>query len=301
MNKYVMDYYHFSSPTFLTAYHFLMTWSLLEIMCRLNLFKRASTFPEGPRWVLGGATVGGVVFMNFNLKMNSVGFYQLSKLLVIPAIVAYDFVADRKYTPLNKLLSLAILLVGIGLFTVNDVQVNLPGSIIAGIAVICAAVSQTKAGTVQREFAINGASAQHATAFHQFLITLLAALVVETHGSNNLFAHSFDPTELIVVVLTGVVSVSVNVCAFGLIGKTSAITYQVVGHCKTILIFVFGLIMFPARQGETNAQFVKKIAGLVVGMTGMIYYSYLGIRKSTPEPIKADGEKLLNANDEPNR
>jgi solute carrier family 35 protein E3 len=297
MNKYVMDYYHFTSPTFLTAYHFIMTFGLLELMCRLNLFKRAIGFPQIPRLVLAAATVGAVVFMNFNLKLNSVGFYQLSKLLVIPAIVVYDFVAHGKRTPLNRLLSLGILLLGIGLFTISDVQVNLTGSAIAAVAVGCAAVSQTKTGSVQKEFGLNGPNAQHATALYQFVMTLLAALVVETRG---LFAHSFATVEVVIVVLTGFVSLFVNVCAFGLIGKTSAITYQVVGHCKTILIFTFGLIMFPARHEETAAQFARKIAGLVVSMTGMIYYSYLSIKGSTPQPIKADSEKLLTADDEPN-
>jgi solute carrier family 35 protein E3 len=291
-----MDNYHFSSPTFLSAYHFLMTWGVLEIMCRMKLFDRATTFPLLDRWILGAVTVGGVVFMNFTLKMNSVGFYQLSKLMCIPTIVLYNYVVERKTTPFLTLVALAILLVGISLFTVNDVQVNLPGTIIAGFAVVFVASSQTKTGTVQRAFGINGPSAQHATAFLQFLTALVSAFFVETHGSNNLFTHTFETPELIVVILTGFVSVSVNVCAFGLIGKTSAVTYQVVGHCKTILIFVFGLIIFPAKEGETPEQFLKKIAGLVISMSGVIFYTYLELKaKGIPVKTKQkdDAQKLL--------
>jgi solute carrier family 35 protein E3 len=295
MNKYVMDNYHFNSPIFLTAYHFIMTWCLLELMCRVKLFERATNFPQGPRWFLAVATAGGVVFMNFNLKMNSVGFYQLSKLLIIPAIVVYNFFFEGKSTPVPVLCSLAILLIGIALFTVNDVQVNLPGSFIALLAVIFVAVSQSKTGTVQKAYGINGPSAQHATAFYQFLLVLATGLFIETHGSGSIFHHSFMKPEIVIIVMTGFVSVSVNVCAFGLIGKTSAVTYQVVGHCKTILIFIFGLIMFPPKQNETRAQFWKKVSGLVISMTGMILYSYLKIRgdEANAGKVKDDAQSLL--------
>jgi solute carrier family 35 protein E3 len=227
--------------------------------------------------------------------MNSVGFYQLSKLMCIPTIVIYNFLFEQKTTPVLTLVSLCILLVGISLFTVNDIQVNLAGTIIAAFAVIFVAMSQTKTGTVQKAFGINGPSAQHATALIQFVTALVSAFLIETHGSNSILTHSFETPELIIVILTGFVSVSVNVCAFGLIGKTSAVTYQVVGHCKTILIFVFGLIMFPAKEGETREQFLKKIAGLMISMSGVIFYTYLELKaKVGPSgSLKGDGQKLL--------
>jgi solute carrier family 35 protein E3 len=300
MNKYVMDNYNFSSPTFLTSYHFLVTWGALELMCRMNLFEPAKTFPPLQRWILGSSTVCGVVSMNFNLKMNSVGFYQLSKLMCIPTIVAYNLIFEHKTTPIPTLISLAVLLVGISLFTVNDVQVNLAGTLVAIFAVICSAFSQTKTGSVQKQYGIGGPSAQHATALNQFCVGILSALAIETWGPNSILTHSFEKIETVVILLTGLVSISTNVCTFGLIGKTSAVTYQVVGHCKTILIFVFGLIMFPARQSETTAQFVKKIAGLVISMTGVAYYTYLELKAKAAagaiqpaEDKKGDTQQLL--------
>jgi solute carrier family 35 protein E3 len=302
MNKFVMDKYHFSSPSFLTAYHFLVTSGVLELMCRMKLFERAKHMPQLPRWILGFASVGGVVLMNFNLKLNSVGFYQLSKLMCIPTIVLYNFFWLDKRTPWRTMLSLGILLVGISLFTVNDVQVNVLGSITAMFAVGFVTVSQVKTGTVQKEFGINGPAAQHSSAFHQFVMALIAAVFTETHGPNSVLDHEFQRPEVIIIILTGFVSVSVNVCAFGLIGKTSAVTYQVVGHCKTILIFVFGLMLFPANESETRSQFIKKIIGLVIAMSGVIYYTFLELEeraRNQPSPSnngKGDLEILLSDN-----
>ncbi|OHT07654.1 integral membrane protein [Tritrichomonas foetus] len=291
INKYVMDSYHFGCVTFLTAYHFLLTFLVLEIMCRLHLFERASHIPKFEMWYMAAYGVGAVVFMNFNLRFNSVGFYQLSKLSVIPVIVVYNFIFEGKNTAPQTLISLGILLVGLALFTVNDVQLNLFGSVIALIGVTCVAVFQTKTGSKQREYNVNGPALQHATAFPQFVMALLSACAIETHGTNSIFTHDFQTKEIIMITITGFIAVSVNVCSFGLIGKTSAVTYQVVGHVKTILIFVFGLIMFPPNKNETKEQFYKKIAGLVISMTGMIYYTYLELQQkeasTKPSPTVA--------------
>jgi solute carrier family 35 protein E3 len=164
------------------------------------------------------------------------------------------------------------------------------------LAVVFVAISQTKTRTIQVAYNISGPTAQHATAFNQFLIALSAALCIETTGSRSVLTHHFQRVEIILIVVTGFVSVSVNVCAFDLIGKTSAVTYQVVGHCKTILIFISGLIFFPARQGETRAQFIKKITGLTISMMGMILYTAIQLRaKDAEDKVRPEAElnKLL--------
>ena len=245
INKYVMDNYHFGCATFLTSYHFFLTFLLLEIMCRMHLFDRATNIPHIEKWVMAAYGVGAVVFMNCNLRFNSVGFYQLSKLSVIPFIIIYDLIFQGQKTSTQTVFSLSVLLVGMTLFTVNDVQLNLFGSIIALIGVCCVAVFQTKTGSKQKEFKVNGPALQHATSLPQFIIALFAACCLETHGINSIFDHHFQKLELFLIIISGFIAVSVNVCSFGLIGRTSAVTYQVVGHVKTILIFIFGLIMFP--------------------------------------------------------
>ena len=44
-----------------------------------------------------------------------------------------------------------------------------------------------------------------------------------------------------------------------------------------MLIFIVGLILFPASQ-ESSKQFRNKICGLVVAMFGVIMYSYFEIQ-----------------------
>jgi hypothetical protein len=78
------------------------------------------------------------------------------------------FLVENQPTASLTLVSLAILLVGISLLTLSDVQVNLPGTIVATfvvVFVVCVAASQTKTGTMQNDSGITDLSAQHATAF----------------------------------------------------------------------------------------------------------------------------------------
>lgn len=283
LNKYVMSNYGFKYPTILTAYHFFVTYMLLEVMCRLKLFKRATSVPQANCWLLAAYSVSGVIFMNFNLQMNSVGFYQLSKLCCIPFILVYNLIVDHKKTPMNTIYSLSLLLVGIALFSVNDVQFNVPGAIIAIFAVVTVALSQLHTGKLQREYSVNGPALQLATAFQQFLIALVSSFFIEFPGSRSVLNHPFQSKEVFLIFLTGIIAVSTNACAFGLIGKTSPVTYQVVGHCKTILIFSFGLILFPPTQEESSSQFRKKIIGLIIAMVGVIFYTYFELKRKEEE------------------
>ena len=300
LNKHIMTNFGFDSPVFLTTYHFFLTWGLLEIMCIFKYFERGTHIPKFEVWKMAAYGVGAVVFMNFNLKLNSVGFYQLSKLCCVPFMVVYDLIVLKKSTPLKIIYSLLFLLVGIGLFSINDVQLNLIGSIIAIIAVFCVSIFQIFTGSKQKQFNVGGNTLQHATALPQTILALLTGLFLETSGDSAIYKQRYDSNTLPQILLTGLVAVSVNICSFGLIGKTSAVTYQVVGHIKTILIFIFGLIYFPPNAKETLAQKNKKIIGLCISMVGVISYTYFKLTLPNPIEEKKDKENKNdnNQNDE---
>jgi solute carrier family 35 protein E3 len=81
---------------------------------------------------------------------------------------------------------------------------------------------------------------------------------------------------------TGMFAVMGNVIGFSLIGRAGPVTFQVVGHVKTILIFIFGLLMFPEKE-ESSSQFTKKISGLVVSMAGVVLYTIFEVRAKEQE------------------
>lgn len=246
-------------------------------MGRMKLFTFATQVTSSSRWFMGLFGVVSIVAMNFNLKMNSIGFYQLSKLCTIPCMVIYKYLFQNQKTPANTLGSLCILLVGLCLFTVNDVQFNLLGSLVALLAVVTTTIYQTQTNLLQKHFECSGVQLNHAVAMQRFVIALVAATVIETTGENNILEHKFEPEEVLMILFTGCLAVMGNTVGFSLIGKAGPITFQVVGHVKTMTIFIFGLMMFPPTE-EPYEKKVKKIFGLCVSMVGVILYTYFEIK-----------------------
>lgn len=70
------------------------------------------------------------------------------------------------------------------------------------------------------------------------------------------------------IILSCVIAVSVNFSTFLVIGKTSPVTYQVLGHLKTCLVLGFGYTLLHDPFTERN------IIGILVAIIGMGLYSY---------------------------
>ncbi|KAG7552559.1 Ribonuclease H-like superfamily [Arabidopsis thaliana x Arabidopsis arenosa] len=75
--------------------------------------------------------VDDTCFMNVSLMWNSVGFYQIAKLSMIPVSCLLEVVFDKiRYSGDTKL-SIGLVLVGVGVCTVTDVSVNTKGFVAA--------------------------------------------------------------------------------------------------------------------------------------------------------------------------
>lgn len=287
LNKYVTRTFDFDYMSCLTSFHFITTYILLEIMCRIGLFERATNYPVKQRWRLAAYGVASVVFMNFNLAKNSVGFYQLSKMCNIPTIVIYNYFVKNIKTPFSKLIALTILLIGVGLYSVNDVELNFFGSIIAAIAVISTACFQITAGCDQKEFNMSGPQIQHQSAFPQFVLCFINSIFTEGFNpKHSILDHNFCQKEIGLIFGTALFAVGVNVSCFGIIGKTSALTYQVVGHVKTTLILLIGFAFFPPTKQASHEQTVKTALGMAISMVGIILYSAIGLMSTNTEQQK---------------
>ena len=85
------------------------------------------------------------------------------------------------------------------------------------------------------------------------------------------------------IVLSCVIAVSVNFSTFLVIGTTSPVTYQVLGHLKTCLVLSFGYTLL--RDPFT----ARNILGILVAIFGMALYSYFSVREGRK---KAAGDAL---------
>ena len=75
------------------------------------------------------------------------------------------------------------------------------------------------------------------------------------------------------IILSCLIAVSVNFSTFLVIGTTSPVTYQVLGHLKTCLVLSFG---YTLLHDPFNA---RNILGILVAIFGMALYSVFSVRE----------------------
>ena len=91
----------------------------------------------------------------------------------------------------------------------------------------------------------------------------------------------FHSALQVFIVLSCLISISVNFSTFLVIGKTSPVTYQVLGHLKTCLVLAFGYILLHDPFSWRN------ILGILIAMVGMILYSYYCSLESQQKTVEA--------------
>eukprot|EP00798_Chlamydomonas_sp_ICE-L_P006665 gene6665-3330_t len=92
---------------------------------------------------------------NFSLLLNSVGFYQIAKLTLAPFVCAVEIIWIGKRFSVPVLMSIAMVLVGVGIVTVSDVAIKPLGFIMAVIFVITSGLQQILCGHFQSKFSIS--------------------------------------------------------------------------------------------------------------------------------------------------
>jgi hypothetical protein len=86
------------------------------------------------------------------------------------------------------------------------------------------------------------------------------------------------------IALSCLISVSVNFSTFLVIGKTSPVTYQVLGHLKTCLVLTFGYVLLHDPFSWRN------IMGIFIALIGMISYSYYCTIQTQQKPSEASSQ-----------
>mmetsp|Transcript_15339 Transcript_15339/g.27271 ORF Transcript_15339/g.27271 Transcript_15339/m.27271 type:complete len:353 (+) Transcript_15339:106-1164(+) len=288
VNKQIFDQ-GFGYVFTLSTFHFLVTWALLQVMARCAGAFEVKRLPFRINIMVAAFGVGSICLMNFSLESNSIGFYQMTKLCIVPCCLGINFVVHGETATRKILGALFMILVGVGIATVTDVELNTVGTIYGVAAVLVTAQYQIWQGKKQKEYDLSSMQLANSVSFFQIFIGLLLALKFEASKILDLSQENSMPSSLIfLILLSGLLAMSVNIHSFALIGKTSAVTFQVVGHGKTCLILLSGYFLH-IQAGKPVAALYTNVFGVTVALAGVVLYSNL---KLTP-PGKADSCDML--------
>lgn len=279
LNKYLTDVDNYKFMVFLSFLHFLFT----SFGTRVLLFLRNFNYKDAP---LGGVlpvSVGSllsVAFMNLNLANNSVGFYQLSKLACIPFTLFVQYVAYKQSVSRAVQLTLIPITFGVGYATIYDLDINLLGFVFAACAVAATSMAQIFTNTYQKSLDCDAMQLLYHTSPYIALGMIMMCPFFDDVKA--LIAFQYTPGCVMRIGVSCVLALGVNISNYVVLGKTSPLTYQVLGHLKTILILVLGFTVFNRPVDSRN------LTGIVVAMVGVVAYTEIRRQQTSPTlPTKA--------------
>ncbi|XP_072997009.1 UDP-rhamnose/UDP-galactose transporter 6-like isoform X1 [Typha latifolia] len=267
VNKALMAKHGFSFATTLTGLHFGTTTIMTIVLRCLGLVQSSHLpLPELLKFVIFANL--SIVGMNVSLMWNSVGFYQIAKLCMIPVSCLLEVLFDKIHYSRDTKLSIVVVLIGVAVCTVTDVSVNARGLIAASIAVWCTALQQYHIHILQRKYSLTSFNLLSHTAPGQAASLLLLGPFVDFWLTNKrVDAFDYTIAPVFFILLSCLIAVGTNLSQFICIGRFSAVSFQVLGHMKTILVLILGFIFF-GKEG-LNAHV---ILGMILAVVGMIWY-----------------------------
>lgn len=290
-NKALISTLRFTFATTLTSWHLLVTFCSLHVALWLKMFEHK---PFDPRAVMGFGILNGISIglLNLSLGFNSVGFYQMTKLAIIPCTVLLETLFFMKKFSRRVQFSLAILLLGVGIATITDLQLNLLGSMLSMLAVLTTCIAQIMTNSIQKKFKVSSTQLLYQSCPYQAITLFIVGPFLDGLLTNqNVFAFNYTPEVMVFIVLSCLISISVNFSTFLVIGKTSAVTYQVLGHLKTCLVLAFGYVLLHDPFSWRN------ILGILVAVVGMILYSYYCTLESQQQKVLEASVQLSQAHE----
>ncbi|XP_008661436.1 integral membrane protein like protein isoform X2 [Zea mays] len=272
-NKALISTLGFPFATTLTSWHLMVTFCTLHVAQRLRFFEPKAI--DGQTVILFGLLNGtSIGLLNLSLGFNSIGFYQMTKLAIIPFTVLLETIFLKKRFSESIKLSLLVLLLGVGIASVTDLKLNLLGSILSGLAIATTCVGQILTNTIQKRLKVSSTQLLYQSAPYQAAILFASGPFVDQLLTNrSVFAHKYSATVLGFIVLSCLIAVSVNFSTFLVIGTTSPVTYQVLGHLKTCLVLSFGYTLLH------DPFTLRNILGILIAIFGMALYSYFSVRE----------------------
>ncbi|CAL6383922.1 unnamed protein product [Bathycoccus prasinos] len=210
-----------------------------------------------------------IIGLNVSLMLNTIGFYQVCKLAQIPTMCILEASFLNKKFSRKVVQAIIVVLAGVAVATVSDVEMNVTGTVAASVGVLSTSAQQILVGHLQKKHNVTSNFLLAKTSLWMAASMLVFGPIMDTlvTGGENVFEYEWTSGSLMFLAVSCGFAVLVNISQYLCIGRFSAVSFQVIGHVKTVLVFLFGFICFNAPITSKN------IAGCALAVVGMIYYT----------------------------
>jgi solute carrier family 35, member E3 len=273
-NKFVFAITKFEFTVALTCIHTLTTLGTAQVLYRNGVIHR-KPLPTRAVSALAAAFTGYIVLCNVSLLVNTVGFYQLTKIMIAPTILVLNSIADKQLPSFSVTLCVLVVCAGVALATLSDKQVvtNMFGAAVGAVSVVVSAIYGMWIGSMTKQH--DATSMQLLDQYLPYAACMMAACVpLESWalrtlkpGHPSLLDYDFSPISIAAIALSSSLGAVVTFSTFLVIDQTSALTYAVVGHVKTAMILGGGVFFFG------DVMTLAKALGVAMAIAGVIAYS----------------------------
>ncbi|XP_024990953.1 UDP-rhamnose/UDP-galactose transporter 2-like [Cynara cardunculus var. scolymus] len=287
--------YSFSFATTLTGFHFAVT-ALVGFVSNSTGYTASKHVPLWELLWFSIVANMSITGMNLSLMLNSVGFYQISKLSMIPVVCVMEWILHSKRYSKEVKVAVVVVVIGVGVCTVTDVKVNAKGFICACVAVLATSLQQISIGSLQKKYSVGAFELLSKTAPIQALSLLVFGPFIDYYLTGNLISNymkTISSGAIIFILISCSLAVFCNISQYLCIGRFSAVSFQVLGHMKTVCVLTLGWLLF-----DSELTF-KNILGMLVAVAGMVIYSWAvevekASSKSAPHSKHSLTEEELN-------
>ncbi|KAF7995082.1 hypothetical protein HCN44_004554 [Aphidius gifuensis] len=268
LNKWIYRNIGFPNIT-LSMIHFLVTFLGLVICEKFDIFciKDVAIKEMIP---IAVSFCGFVVLSNLSLAHNTVGTYQVAKMLTTPCVIFLQILFYKKSFSLLVKLTLLPIIFGVIINFYYDIQFNITGTIYATLGVLITSLYQVWVNRKQMELQMDPMQLLYYQA--PLSAALLLVLVPIVEPVQQTITHSWSYMDILMVLSSSVVSFFVNLTSYWIIGHTSPLTYNMVGHGKFCLLIIGGSIMF-----NESLEFNQAI-GITLTLIGIVLYAHVKMK-----------------------
>ncbi|XP_038976819.1 nucleotide-sugar uncharacterized transporter 2-like isoform X1 [Phoenix dactylifera] len=273
-NKVVMGKVGFNFPVALSLIHYATSWFLMAIFSALSLLPASppsKSTPYSSLFVLGAVMSLSTGLANISLKHNSVGFYQMAKIAVTPTIVLAEFMLFRKKVSSQKVITLAIVSIGVAVATVTDLEFNFFGACAALAWIVPSAVNKILWSNMQQKGNWTALALMWKTTPITIFFFMALMPLLDPPG---ILSYDWNLNNTIAIIISALFGFLLQWSGALALGATSALSHVVLGQFKTCVIMLAGYLFFNSDPG------VISLCGAVTALCGMSVYTYLNLQDS---------------------
>ncbi|KAJ1454671.1 triose-phosphate transporter family-domain-containing protein [Pelagophyceae sp. CCMP2097] len=229
-----------------------------------------------------------IISLNTSLMINSITMYQIAKLGIIPCTAVVEKMLYGRVFTLPMIGAIVVTLAGVALVAVAEFELSPSawGTFVALLSILSSSSQQLLVRHLQLKHGVSSGALLGVLAPAQgFSLLLLSPFLDKLTTGTYVTEYEWTGGAAAALGLSCSAAVLVNLSQFLVLGRFTAVTYQVLGHAKTVAVLVVGWACFG---GTITAQ---QLAGMGLAVGGMVTYSQASA--TAPADVKHNTGKRI--------